>query len=178
MSAPSPGAVGARRTADARRSPWLAHLVTAGLVIAGAYGLTWAVSEAAESERAQLVGLDRVEVSDLPRPQAVGSSRLADSLAAALRSIHDARRSTIGLFPRYDAAALDRAAAALSRVADQAEPSSWVSQEARLALGRVHLARQRDTEAARTLGLLVREGGYRAPLARRLLDAIRAEPEG
>ena len=97
---------------------------------------------------------------------------MSDALAAVRR----ARRSTLGLFPRYDPAQLDAAAAALAGPDRQGPASSWPSQEARLTLARVHLYRQRDVEAARVLGALVREGGYRAPAARRMLDFLRAQP--
>jgi hypothetical protein len=97
-------------------------------------------------------------------------------LVEAIRHVERGRQSAIGLWPRYDARALDASARALSRIAAEAPPGSVLSHEARLALGRVLLHRGADAEAARVLGSLVRQGGYRGPQARRLLDWIRTVP--
>ena len=117
------------------------------------------------------------EVEAIPPPVLRGTKgpSAADRLTPALEAVAAARRSTLGLFPRYDEAALDEAAAALAAVAADADPRSMASQEARLALGRVRLHQGRDAEAARVLGGLVAQGSYRASVARRLLDYIRAQ---
>lgn len=158
-----------------RRLSRLPRLAAAAAVLLVAYGASWMASAASVTPREQLADLGSIEVQAPPTMRGAQAVPDAQALTDALQAVHDARRSTLGLFPSYDPAGLDAAAGLLAAVADQAEPASWVSQEARLALGRVHLARQRDVEAARVLGELVREGQYRAPVARRLLDAIRAE---
>lgn len=135
------------------------------------YGVFVAASATAVTPREQLADLGSIR-ADAPTPQDP-----PDSLSTALQAVRDARAVTLSLSPVYDPASLDSAAAQLAVVAESAAPGSWTSQEARIALGRVHLHRQRDLEAARVLGGLVREGGYRAPIARRLLDSIRAGME-
>ena len=143
-------------------------------VLAAVYGGLWVFSAQSATPRDRLADLGGIEAQAPPALQNAPGDASADSLTGALRTVRQARRSVLLLFPRYSPAALDAAAVRLAGVADQADAGTWVSQEARLALGRVHLARQRDLEAARVLGALVRQGGYRAPVARRLLDAIRA----
>ena len=151
-----------RRGRLARRGA--AVLLVLGLVYAG----LGAASALSRSPRQQVAALGEVEALAGP------AGPEAERLAAAARAVRRARRSTLGLFPTYDAAGLDAAADALAAAAEGADGRSWVSQEARLALGRVLLYRARDAEAARVLGGLVREGGYRGPAARRLLDIVRA----
>ena len=157
-------------TVPARRSrvPSVSGVVA---VLAAVYGGLWIASAQSATPRDRLADLGGIEAQS---PPGAGAERAAESLAGASQSVRDARQSTLLLFPRYDPAGLDAAAGMLAEVASGAGAATWVSQEARLSLGRVHLARQRDLDAARVLGGLVREGGYRAPAARRLLDAIRA----
>ncbi len=155
-----------------RRAPrWVAAVAA----VTVAYAVVLAVSTAAVPERARVAGLSEIET--VTPPVLRGPDRAADSeqLARALGAVRDARRSTHGLFPHYDAARLDAAADSLATVARQADPTSWVSQEARLAWGRVLVYRGRDAEAARVLGGLVEQGSYRGSAARRLLDALRDE---
>ena len=156
---------GARPEAAPRRR-WGWRWASALALLALGYGAAYAVSASRTTAREQVADLGALGAGPLPS---------ADTLGRALAAVGGARRSTLGLFPRYDPGALDAAAAALADRARTAEPSSWPSQEARLALARVHLYRQRDVEAARVLGALVREGGYRAPAARRMLDFLRAQ---
>ena len=150
----------------------LRRWASAAALLALGYGVLWAASTARATTRELVADLGAVG-DDVPRA-AAGADALSDARAAVGR----ARRSTLGLFPRYDAAGLDAAAVALADQARRADAPSWPSQEARLALARVHLYRQRDVEAARVLGALVREGGYRAPAARRMLDFLRAQAPG
>ena len=157
---PAPAPPGGRR---------LRRWASAAALLALGYGVLWAASTARATTRELVADLGAVG-DDAPRA-AAGADALSDARAAVGR----ARRSTLGLFPRYDAAGLDAAAVALADQARRADAPSWPSQEARLALARVHLYRQRDVEAARVLGALVREGGYRAPAARRMLDFLRAQ---
>ena len=158
--------------ASPQRSRRRARLVTAGAVVLAMYVGLWGVSATLATPRDQLADLGSIEAQAPPALLGAEAIASAEPLSDALRTVRSARRSALPLFPRYDPSALDAAAVQLTEVADDAD--GWVSQEARLALARVHLARQRDLEAARVLGGLVREGGYRAPVARRLLDAIRA----
>ncbi|WP_412061558.1 hypothetical protein [Rubrivirga sp. IMCC45206] len=151
-----------------RASTW----ARAAAVLLVGYGALFLASQASVPERAQIAALGEIAV-DEPALRSADPAPDADRLIAAAQAVRDARRSTLGLFPSYDATALDAAAADLADLADAADRRTWVSQEARLALGRVLLHRGRDADAARVLGDLVEQGGYRAPVARRLLDAVR-----
>ena len=150
------------------RASAIARVATTLALLAVGYGVLYAASAARATTREQVADLGAVGGAWLPSAQ-------AEPLAQALAAVRHARRSTLGLFPRYDSAGLDRAAQQLAAQANEADRQSWQSQEARLALARVHLYRQRDLDAARVLGGLVREGGTRAPAARRLLDFIRTQ---
>ena len=160
--------VRAQRTAGFRR------VLVAASVCVVAYTAALVGSSATRPERDRVADLRELSFA----PSAMrgdGDSAEAARLADALKAVDDARQTTLGLFPRYDANALTAAANELAAVAASAEPASAVAQEARFALGRVRLQQGRDDEAARLLGALVRDGSYRAPEARRLLDWIRAQ---
>lgn len=177
-SSPSEGSTAVRPLLTPRpaaRRLRLAPLAAAAGVLIVVYGGLFVVSASSVSPRQQVAALSEVETTVPDALRGPGALADADDLADALGPIDDARRSTLGLFPRYDADALDEAADALAAVARDADPRSWVSQEARLALGRVLVQQGRDAEAVRVLGGLVREGSYRASLARRLLDFVRTE---
>lgn len=153
------------------RAPrWLA----AAAVLVVAYGAAFAVSSVSETSRARVAALD--EIGGVPpallRGEAGGTDD-AEALTEAVDAVQDARQSVLGLFVRYDTEALDAAADRLAALVADADPASWVAQEARLAHGRVLLSQGRDAQAARTLGVLVEQGSYRGAAARRLLDAIR-----
>ena len=156
-------------TGQSPRTRAVARWIAAAAVVVMAYGVAAAVFASTRPPRALVADLAAVTPSPSP------ADRGAERLAARLALVRRARVSAAPLFPRYDPAGLDRAATALADEAGTAPPGSWASQEARLALARVHLYRQRDVEAARVLGGLVREGGYRAPVARRLLDWVRTQ---
>lgn len=162
-----------KMAAPSRRSTWLPRLAAAATVVLVAYGALFGVSAASVSERAQVASLEEVAPVSLPALRGA-SAPATDRVRDALAAVRDARRSTLGLFPHYDTDALTAAAAELAAVAAEAPPQSWVSQEARLAQGRVLLYLERDIEAARVLGTLLDDGSYRSGAARRLLDYIRA----
>lgn len=153
-----------------RRRGWRRWTAALALGLALGYGALWAASAAATPERALVAAL-----GDLPSAAPADDGALQRRLDDALGTVREARRSTLGLFPRFDDDRLDAAARQLAAAAHAAGPSTPASQEARLALGRVLLHRGSDADAARVLGSLVREGGYRAPEARRLLDYVRAQ---
>lgn len=152
-----------------RASTWAR---VAAVLLVG-YVALFLASQASVSERTQIAALSEVAI-DAPTLRGADRTPDADRLIAAAAAVRDARRSTLGLFATYDTTALDAAAADLGDLSDTADRRTWVSQEARLALGRVLLYRSRDADAARVLGDLVEQGGYRAPVARRLLDAVRS----
>lgn len=165
-------AAGPPRTRSLGRLRRLALVaVTCGI----AYSAAFVGSTLARPERDRMAALDEVSYRT---PTLRGGTTPAPEvrLAEAMAEVRAARRSTLGLFPRYDADALDAAAAQLTGVAAESAPASAASQEARFALARVHLQQGRDAEAAHVLASLVEQGSYRAPEARRLLDWLRSRP--
>ncbi len=147
-------------------------LVLAAAVLV-AYGGLAVVSATRLTDRDRLI--DMADLGTYAPMQVRGSETdpLAERLDAALDGVAGARRSTLGLFPHYDDTALDAVAAQLAAIVGEADSGTAVSQEARFALARIRLDQNRDGEAVRLLGALVREQSYRAPEARRLLDAVR-----
>lgn len=151
------------------------RMLVAACAVVVAYGGAAAISSQQRPERARMASLN--DLTDWAPPQTRGDADAsAAALAAALGRVDDARRTTLGLFPHYDAATLDAAAADLKSLSAQVPAETAVSQEARFALARVRLYQGRDADAARLLGTLVRQGSYRAPEARRLIDWIRMHP--
>jgi predicted negative regulator of RcsB-dependent stress response len=141
-----------------------------------AYGGLAAVSASQQTDRERLADLGDLASYTPIETRGAEVEGLASRLDAALDAVTDARRTTLGLFPRYDTDRLDAAAAEIALIIGAADARSSVSQEARLALARVRLQQSRDSEAVRLLSTLVREQSYRAAEARRLLDAVRTAP--
>ena len=161
------------RLASARRVLVLA----VGLVVA--YGSLFAVSSSQQTDRNRVADLrDLSSYAPSTTRGAAEADSLPARLDAALDAVVAARRTTLGLFPRLDAAALDAAADELAEIVRASGAGTTVSQEARFALARVRVAQTRDAEAVALLGSLVQEQSYRAPEARRLLDFIRTQGEG
>lgn len=152
------------------------RVLVLALVVMVGYGGLFAVSESQRTDRARMAHLrDLGDYTPIVTRSADGTDPLEMRLDAALDAVVASRESTLGLFPHYDPAALDSAAAELSDIIHDSDIQSTVSQEARLALARVRLYQNRDGEAVRLLGALVRERSYRAPEARRLLDFVRTQ---
>lgn len=147
-------------------------LVLAAAVLV-AYGGLAIGSAAQRTERDRLIDLDDLATYAPMQVRGGETDSLAERLDVALDGVAEARRTTLGLFPRYDDAALDGVAGQLAAISAEANSGSAVSQEARFALARIRLEQNRDAEAVRLLGALVREQSYRASEARRLLDAVR-----
>ena len=155
---------------SSRSGRWIA-LATAVVVVAT--GGLYAASALSLSDRDRLADLGDLASYEPLNVRGSTEDAPSDRLDVALSAVREAERSVLGLFPRYDAEALDAVGDDLEGIIAEVDPRSAVSQEARLALGRIRFARGQDAEAARVLGSLVREGSYRGPEARRLLDAIR-----
>lgn len=180
----TPTAAGARgRAADRRAAPatraarigrmrLVRGLAVAAAFVVAAYGGLALVSGAALPERARVADLDAALEYRQPTLRGDAAADPGAPLVAALDRLDAARTSTLGLFPRYDARALDDVAAELRRVADDAaaDRQSAVRQEALLTLGRVRLYQDDREAAARVLREVVAMGDYAAPEARRLLD--------
>lgn len=166
-----------RAAAQGRRaaSPLRRRVLVALAAVLVAFGGLRVASEAGVTDRERLADLGDLASYEPLVTRSTDADPLETRLDAALDAVADARRSTLGLFPRYDSVALDAAAAEISAIVAGAPAQSAVSQEARLALARVRLHEGRDAEAARLLAALVRDASYRAPEARRLLDFLRTQ---
>lgn len=149
-------------------------VLAAALLVA--YGGLAAVSASQQTDRARLADLSDLASYAPIETRGADADPLAARLDTALDGVAGARRTTLGLFPRFDSARLDAVAVDLADISSAADPASSVSQEARFALARVRLHQSRDGEAVRLLAALVSEQSYRSAEARRLLDAIRTAP--
>lgn len=92
----------------------------------------------------------------------------------ALPLLREARKHTVGLFPRYDQRLLSDAAGLLERVVAQDPAASPLRSEAYYLLAKVRLA-QADVEGAKTALRAVLDGsGWRVPEASALLEQLGA----
>ena len=133
-----------------RATPFVRMAALACAVLGVAYAGLFATSAALTPERARVADLG--DVAESYRPVTVrGADALpvAERYEAALALLADARRSTLGLFPRYDAAALDRAADAFAAIQD-GETGRFGSESA-LAVARIRLLQGRDADALAAL---------------------------
>lgn len=150
-------------------------LVSLGLLVVALYGGLALTQSTFAPERSRVAELGDVAASYQPiTVRGAAADPFAERYEAALAMLGDARRTTLGLFPRYDDAELDRAAAAFAAIAGDADPASRWAQEATLALGRIRLLQGRDDDARRALASV--PDGYRASDARRLLDWLDTQP--
>jgi hypothetical protein len=142
------------------------------------YGVLGIVSRSSLSE-IQKLGKPGDHVYELAREQVFrGDVRVpgADSNDARYREavglIRDARETTLGLFPRYDADKLSRARALLQSVRETEEEGSFLHLEALYLLGKTMLL-QEDVPAARqTLGELNERGTHHADEVQRILATL------
>ncbi len=97
----------------------------------------------------------------------------ADALDESLELLRNARTSTLGLFPSYDAERLEAAAALAEGFAADGEATAMRTLRAQYVLGKIRMYQERDAEAAEALQKVVDGRGEGAEDARRLLDYIR-----
>ena len=155
--------------------------LAASVLLAMLYGGLFLAGGAAQTKLQRLANLDDV-------PAAYEGLRLrgmdgamdptAERYAAALDHLNAARSTTLGLFPRYDAARLDTTLHLLHEVTEFDEPSGALGLEAWFLIGKV-LLHQGAVEPAREAFLIVVERqGPSAPDAQRLLDATASPRAG
>lgn len=154
------------------RITWTRPLAYAAALLVAAYGGLFLVSTQTLSDRARLADLGSLADYEPLRLRGGEADDLDTRLDVALDGVDDARRSVLGLFPRYDDEALDGVAVQLEDIVNAASPGSSVHEEALFALARVRFAQDREASAREALDALIEGGGARAPEARRLLDAI------
>ena len=158
-------------------------MAAAVAVLLGAYAVLFAASTASQSTADRLAAVDvsdqMVEsyYSTNTRSAAAPSDtmRVDDLYLGALSTLRGARTSTLGLFPSYDAEALERAEAQLKEVLTRTETDSFLALETQFYLGKTHLAQGRIEAARKRFETVVEQGGRRAPEARSILEALREE---
>ncbi len=175
------GFAGRPRAADREAVPRMRRVrfarlaVAASLLCAVLYGALFAAGEMGRPLSHELAALD-----DLPKTYRAFAVRgesgtpdpVADRYAEALATLDEGRSSTLGLFPRYDPAALDTALRLLEEAAERGEPHSALVLEARYLTGRIHLYRGELDAAEAALREVVEEGGPSAPHAQELLEEV------
>ena len=170
----------ARSSRPLRR--WGRYAAAAVLAVGVLYGALFAASRLSQSqmERLALVESDRLSVEGygLRGMRTRGGRSPADSARLdrrylrSLRELRAARTSTLGLFPRYDAAALRRAARELEAIAQAAEPRSFIQLEALFFLGKARLAQGDRSGATQAFRKVVAGGGRLAPEAQDILTQL------
>ncbi len=153
------------------------------LILVSVYGGLYGVSRATQSPLDRLAA---VEVSNQvvesyadtdmrsATPQS-GTASVDDQYLDGLSALQNARVSTLGLFPRYDAERLAQAHQHFGEVLDQVEPRSFLALEAHFYLGKIALA-QGDLNTARGhFKTVVRDEGRRAGEAYEILKTLQQE---
>ncbi|GAB5536940.1 MAG: hypothetical protein Rubg2KO_31890 [Rubricoccaceae bacterium] len=154
------------------RLAWTRPLATAAALLVVAYSGLLLVSTQTLSDRHRLADLGALSDYEPLRLRGGEADDLDRRLDVVLDEVDDARRSIFGLFPSYNATALDDVAVHLEDIVSAAAPRSSVHEEALFALARVRFAQDQETPARSALTALVEGGGARAPEAQRLLDAL------
>ncbi|MEL6615074.1 MAG: hypothetical protein AAFQ43_05020, partial [Bacteroidota bacterium] len=158
-----------RASAPPPRTRLWRRVAALGMVLIVGYSIAFATSAALVPERAQMAEITDVEATFRPV-----RSEASDAYAEALDVLTDARRTTLGLFPRYDNATLDRAAEQFADIAHD-DPRGAFGEEASLAIGRIRLLQGRGDDARVALESVEARRSYRAPEASRLLDYLNAQ---
>jgi predicted negative regulator of RcsB-dependent stress response len=157
------------------------------VLLLGTYAVLFAASTASQStlDRLAAVDVSNQMVESYYSTNTRGASPpSADTMRAgtlyldALATLRDARTSTLGLFPSYDADALDRAEAQLRQVLNRTDQDSFLALEAQFYLGKAYLAQGRVDAARTRFETVVEREGRRAQEARRILDVLREEAPG
>lgn len=147
--------------------------LAACVAFVGLYSALWIVGSGIQAEHLRMADLDGVsELYEGPRFRGETESGDVAQYEAAMLLLHEARTSTVGLFPSYDESKLADAVSAIHAVANPDGEATYVSMEAQYVLARIYVYQERYEDAAQLLGSLVDQAGPRAPDAQRLLDYI------
>jgi len=149
-------------------------------LLIGTYAVLFAASEASQSTLDRLAAVDvSNQVVDNYTSTATRSAVPSkDTLTAdqlyvdALTAVREARTSTLGLFPRYNSKALNRAERLLKNVLDRTEPGSFLALEARFYLGKVDLAQGQIEPARSHFNTVIQREGRMAAEARNILKML------
>ncbi len=166
-----------RHARPAARQRFTQYALAACFALVALYGGLAIASRASQTELDRLAALD---TDALAAQVAGGTVRGAENAPAsndarylaALDALGDARRTTLGLFPHYDAPALQAVKAQLETVVQDEPDGSFLQLEASYALGKTLLLLG-DTDAAQPHFLRVVEyGGREADAAARILATL------
>ncbi len=185
-AAPNRGAVDALRSFvdDLLRLPLAVRGAGAAVaLLLGTYAVLFAASEATQStlDRLATVDVSNQVVDNYTSTATRSAVPSSDTLTSdqlyvdALTALQEARTSTLGLFPSYDAEKLKRVERLFNQVLDRTESGSFLALEAQFYLGKVHLARG-EVEAARSnFKMVVKQEGRNAAEAHDILETLQEE---
>ncbi len=177
-AAPARGAV-PRQRMHVLRSRFIQYAVAASFALVALYGALAIASRASVSELDRLGALD----PDVLALEGFGGAVRGGPEAAigndaryldALETLRQARQSTLGLFPHYDATLLDQARRQLEGIVLSEERGSFLQLEASYVLGKTFLLMEQDEAARPHFTRVVEFGGRHADEAARVLASIEA----
>lgn len=152
-------------------------------LLLGVYVALFTASEASKStlDRLAAVNVSNQVVDNYTSTATRSAVPPSDTTAAdqlyvdALTAVREARTTTFGLFPSYNAEKLDQAEQRLTQVIEQTESGSFLALEAQFYLGKVRLA-QGEINAARShFRTVVKQEGRMVTEARSILETLRNE---
>lgn len=148
------------------------------LVCGVAYAVLFAAGPTMLSDEQRLADLDEVPVYAGYRLRGPGgeSDPTLEAYGEAVQTLQDAHHSTLGLFPRYDAAGLEAAAAQLETIIAETPGAEPLALDARYVLAKIRLYQGDDEAARRQLRAVIQREGPSAPDAERLLEALSPRP--
>lgn len=154
-----------------RASRWA---VAALLLFTLGYGVLFGISRATEPPLLAMAAMEvdnnMLETYPLRTRGETAAPTSTDKLyLEALRYLKDARESTLGLFPSYDATALQEAETRLAKVVDRTDPNSFLWGEALFYLGKINLAQEDVPTARQALKQVAQSDGRHADAAYDLL---------
>jgi TolA-binding protein len=148
------------------------------LVVAVSYAALFAAGPSMLTEAQRLADLS--EVPEYAGFRLRGPGGQADptleAYGEAVQALEDAHRSTLGLFPHYDEAALEDAATRLEALIRDTPGGQALALDARYVLAKVRLYQGDEDAARRQLRTVLQREGPSAPDAERLLEALDARP--
>lgn len=164
----------------------LSLLVRGGVVVAvvlmGLYGGLYGVSLATQSTLDRLAAVqisdqvvDSYANAEMRSPVPGEEPAVDERYLEALSALEDARVSTLGLFPHYDAEPLTRAKGHLEKVLEAADPESFLALEAHFYLGKIALAQEEVDVAQGHFKTVVQQEGRRSEEAYEILKTLQQE---
>jgi hypothetical protein len=145
------------------------------VAVGALFAVLFFVSESTLQPHERLAALDRLPETHAPlalRGAGPEHRSAAASYAAGLDAISDARRTTLGLFPRFSESHLHSALQHMDSVVEAEPPESPIRLRALYAKGRIYLHLGETLRAEQALLEVARTDGSAAIDARELLEAM------